>query len=61
MASKGIRDRVAIIGMGCTRFDEHWDKSTDDLLVEAANEAFTSSGVAKDTSTPSGSAPWRRV
>lgn len=49
MASKGIRDRVAIIGMGCTRFDEHWDKSTDDLLVEAANEAFTSSGVAKDT------------
>jgi len=49
MASKGIRDQVAIIGMGCTRFDEHWDKSTDDLLVEAANEAFTSSGVAKDT------------
>ncbi len=49
MASKGIRDRVAIIGMGCTRFDEHWDKSTDDLLVEAANEAFTSAGVAKDT------------
>jgi acetyl-CoA C-acetyltransferase len=49
MASKGIRDRVAIVGMGCTRFDEHWDKSTDDLLVEAANEAFTSSGVAKDT------------
>jgi len=49
MASKGIRDRVAIIGMGCTRFDEHWDKSADDLLVEAANEAFTTSGVAKDT------------
>ena len=48
MASKGIRDRVAIVGMGCTRFDEHWDKSADDLLVEAANEAFASSGVAKD-------------
>lgn len=48
MGSKGIRDRVAIIGMGCTRFDEHWDKSADDLLVEAANEAFTSAGVAKD-------------
>src|SRR5512136_1771872 len=48
MASKGIRDRVAIIGMGCTRFDEHWDKSTDDLLVDAAGEAFASAGVAKD-------------
>jgi len=48
MASKGIRDRVAIVGMGCTRFDEHWDKSADDLLVDAAGEAFASAGVAKD-------------
>jgi acetyl-CoA C-acetyltransferase len=48
MSSKGIRDRVAIIGMGCTRFDEHWDKSTDDLLVDAAEEAFASARVAKE-------------
>ncbi|MBS1195324.1 MAG: putative lipid-transfer protein, partial [Actinobacteria bacterium] len=48
MASKGIRDRVAIVGMSCTRFDEHWDKSTDDLLVDAAGEALASAGVAKD-------------
>jgi hypothetical protein len=27
MASNGIRDRVAIIGMGCTNFGAHWDKS----------------------------------
>ncbi len=27
MASNGIRDRVAIVGMGCTTFGEHWDKS----------------------------------
>jgi len=26
MASRGIKDRVAIIGMGCTKFGEHWDK-----------------------------------
>ncbi len=45
MASKGIKDRVAIIGMGCTRFGEHWDKSADDLLVEAAYEAYASAGV----------------
>ena len=31
MASKGIKDRVAIIGMGCTKFGEHWDKGADDL------------------------------
>ncbi len=27
MASRGICDRVAIIGMGCTNFGEHWDRS----------------------------------
>jgi acetyl-CoA C-acetyltransferase len=47
MASNGIRDRVAIVGMGCTPFGEHWDKSVDDLLIEAATEAFTSSGIPK--------------
>ena len=36
MGSHGIRDRVAIVGMGCTPFKEHWDRGTDDLLVDAA-------------------------
>jgi acetyl-CoA C-acetyltransferase len=45
MASNGIRDRVAIVGMGCTPFGEHWDKSVNDLLVEASGEALTSAGV----------------
>ena len=45
MASHGIRDKVAIVGMGCTPFGEHWDKSADDLLVDAATEAFTSAGI----------------
>ena len=48
MASKGIKDRVAIIGMGCTKFGEHWDKGADDLLVEAAYEAYASAGVQPD-------------
>ena len=48
MASNGIRDRVAIIGMGCTPFGEHWDKSVNDLLVDAAKDALASSGVALD-------------
>jgi len=47
MASHGIRDRVAIVGMGCTPFGEHWDKGLDDLIVEAAGDAYTSAGVQK--------------
>jgi acetyl-CoA C-acetyltransferase len=42
MASNGIRDRVAIVGMGCTPFGEHWDRSADDLLVDATEECFGS-------------------
>jgi acetyl-CoA C-acetyltransferase len=48
MASKGIRDRVAIVGMGCTTFGEHWDRSVDDLLIDAAKEALGSAGIGID-------------
>ena len=48
MASKGIRDRVAIVGMGCTPFGERWDKGADDLLVDAATEALNSAGIPLD-------------
>jgi len=48
MASNGIRDRVAIVGMGCTPFGEHWDKSVDDLLIDAAGDAVASAGVKLD-------------
>jgi acetyl-CoA C-acetyltransferase len=48
MASNGIRDRVAIVGMGCTPFGEHWDKSVNDLLVDAAQDALGSARVALD-------------
>jgi acetyl-CoA C-acetyltransferase len=48
MGSHGIKDRVAIVGMGCTPFGEHWNKSTDDLLIDSTQEAFASVGVTKD-------------
>jgi acetyl-CoA C-acetyltransferase len=48
VGSHGIRDRVAIVGMGCTRFAEHWDKGTDDLIRDAAGDAFASAGVGRD-------------
>ena len=41
----GIRDRVAIVGMGCTRFGERWDAGASDLMVEAAYEAFEDAGI----------------
>src|SRR5205823_13318625 len=49
MGSQGIEDRVAIVGMGCTAFGEHWGKGADDLMVEASNEAFASAGVDQYT------------
>jgi acetyl-CoA C-acetyltransferase len=48
VSSHGIRDRVAIVGMGCTRFAEHFDKGVDDLLRESTDEAFAGAGVTKD-------------
>ena len=41
----GIKDRVAIIGMGCTKFGERWDASAADLMVEAAYEAYADAGI----------------
>src|SRR6516162_11674256 len=48
MTSHGISDKVAIVGMGCTRFGERWEASADDLLIEAVTEALGSAGVGKD-------------
>ena len=44
MAS-GIIDKVAILGMGCSKFGERWDVSPDDLMVEAYIEALEDAGV----------------
>jgi acetyl-CoA C-acetyltransferase len=46
MTSHGIRDKVAIIGMSCTKFGELWDRSTADMLVEASGECTRSAGVS---------------
>ena len=42
---QGIKDRVAVIGMGCSRFGERWDAGTSDLMVEAAYEAYEDAGI----------------
>ena len=48
MASRGIRDRVAIVGMGCTEFGEHWDRGVGDMVATASYDALADAGVAKD-------------
>jgi len=40
-----IKDRVAIVGMGCTKFGFNWDQSQDDMIVEAAYEAMEDAGI----------------
>jgi acetyl-CoA C-acetyltransferase len=47
MAS-GIRDKVVILGMGCSRFGERWDCGADDLMLEAFEEAVADAGVERD-------------
>jgi acetyl-CoA C-acetyltransferase len=44
---EGIKNKVAIIGMGCTKFGEHWDKGSEDLIVEAFTEAIEDAGIEK--------------
>ncbi|MGF1453929.1 MAG: acetyl-CoA acetyltransferase [Alphaproteobacteria bacterium] len=44
MAS-GIKDKVAILGMGCSKFGERWDAGAEELMVEAYLEALQDAGV----------------
>lgn len=44
--AKGIRDKVVILGMGCSTFGERWDTDVDGLMVEAYREALSDSGIS---------------
>jgi acetyl-CoA C-acetyltransferase len=41
----GIRDSVAIVGVGCCKFGENWDQSPSDMIVDAAYEAYADAGI----------------
>jgi acetyl-CoA C-acetyltransferase len=43
----GIKDKVAILGMGCSRFGERWESGTADLLAEAFTEALADAGIER--------------
>jgi len=42
---RGIKDKVAILGMGCARFGERWDCDAEQLMVEAYMEAVADAGI----------------
>ena len=41
----GIKDKVAIIGMGCTKFGERWDVGAEELMLESYEECLADSGI----------------
>ncbi|MBL8674808.1 MAG: acetyl-CoA acetyltransferase [Rhodospirillales bacterium] len=45
--AKGIRDKVAILGMGCSKFGERWESGAEELMLEAFKEALADAGVDK--------------
>jgi acetyl-CoA C-acetyltransferase len=45
---QGIKDKVVILGMGCSRFGERWDCNAEDLILEAAEECFADAGVGRE-------------
>ena len=46
--AEGIRDKVAVIGMGCSSFGERWNMSAADLMVESFTEALGDAGIDRD-------------
>lgn len=44
----GIKDKVAILGMGCSKFGERWDAGPDDLMVEAFEECLADAGIGRN-------------
>ena len=43
---ESFRDKVAIVGAGCTKFGENWEQDIDDMLIDAAYEACADAGIS---------------
>lgn len=46
--AESIKDKVAVIGMGCTKFGENWEWSVEDMVVDAVYEAYEDAGVGPE-------------
>ena len=40
-----LRDKAAIVGVGCTHFMENWTSSAEDMIVDAVYEAYADAGI----------------
>ena len=40
-----LKDKAAIIGVGCSQFAENWTQSAEDMIVDAAFEAYADAGI----------------
>jgi acetyl-CoA C-acetyltransferase len=45
--AEGIRDKVVILGMGCTKFGEQWEANSEDLAIESFNECLKDAKIEK--------------
>jgi acetyl-CoA C-acetyltransferase len=45
--ASGIKDKVVILGMGCSRFGERWDVGSDQLMLEAFRECLIDAGIER--------------
>ena len=52
--AEGIKNKVAIIGMGCTKFGEHFSRSHESLASEAFQEAIKDAGIKRKILTQHG-------
>jgi len=42
---RGMKDRVAVVGIGCTKFGDRYDRTYEELICDAAFEAYADAGV----------------
>ena len=45
MNPDAIRDKVSVVGVGCCQFGENWDRSREDMMVDAVWEAYEDAGI----------------
>jgi hypothetical protein len=51
---ESIKDKVAIIGMGCVKFGENWGKSIDDMIVRQPTKLMRMPGSIQKIYRPPG-------
>ena len=56
-----MKDKVAVIGVGCTKFGDQFDRSYEDMARGSRHAAFADAGIEPSASMPPGWVPSRRM